>query len=546
MKLNSVRARLTLLNVAFLALILACFAVTIHYTVRLTLTASVDQEQERRMAFEQGATLNWMEGEWERERNLLRDGGRDGPRGPGDDPRRSDRVIERAPGTPLLGPFAGRAPGGRDRRDNFNRGGQRRRGMFTEQFLPPALFDSKGNRLNRHSADKLWHQGAFQRSLNGETVLETVQYDGSPVRLLSQPIRREGSIVGVIQVIRPLDELEQMLDNLDRTLLLLILPALFVAGLGGALLADRSLRPVRRISQAASQLGVEDLSLRLTVKGNDEFSELATNFNRMTERLESAFQNLEATYKNLESAYERQRRFTADASHELRTPLTTIKANTSLALSGPPDLEAYEEALHEADAAANSMSRIVDDLLFLARSDSDGLRLNVRTFSALELVRSVAAEVNKKRAGTPVRASVSDPHLEITGDPHHLRRLLLNLAENAIRHTPPEGIVTVLAERRESGALLRVEDTGEGIAPGHLPRVFDRFYRVDEARTREEGGAGLGLSICRSIVEAHNGTIEMESRPGEGTTVTVLLPSAGSVEGETERAEEEPQTAPSI
>jgi heavy metal sensor kinase len=322
--------------------------------------------------------------------------------------------------------------------------------------------------------------------------------------------------------------LNQLVDSLDRTIFFLILPALFIAGLSGAFLTDRSLRPVRQISKATSELAATNLSLRLPVKGKDEFSELAGNFNRMTERLEEAFGSLETAYANLESAYQQQKRFTADASHELRTPLTAIKANTSLALSGRGSLESYREALEEADAAASDMNRIVEDLLFLARSDNSGLRLNVKAFPIGDVIESAVEDVEAKRAGTPIRIILPEPELKITGDPHHLKRLLTNLLENAVRHTPVEGSVTVSAEPSDSAVILKVEDTGEGIPAEHLPHIFDRFYRVDEARSREDGGAGLGLSICQSIVQAHAGTIEIESRPGEGTVVTVVLPHEDS------------------
>jgi heavy metal sensor kinase len=406
--------------------------------------------------------------------------------------------------------------------------------------VPPALLDLKGRPLNDFSYVKPWDRGAFLRSVKGATLQETVMIEETPVRLLSAPVYRKGKRAWVVQLIRPLDEMEQLLRNLDRTLLLLALPALILAGISGAFLTERNLRPVRRISLAASKLGTQDLSLRLPVKGKDEFSELASNFNRMTARLEEAFGGLGAAYRTLESAYERQRRFTADASHELRTPLTTIKANTSLALSGAANVNSYREALEEADAAANTMNRIVDDLLFLARSDSDGLRVEMKPVPVRRIIEETLAPYGGRRGDPPVTVSLPDPDLQLTGDAHHLKRLLMNLVENAVRHTPPGGSVEVSAERVGESVILKVEDTGDGIAAEHLPHVFDRFYRADDARSRDEGGAGLGLSICQGIVRAHDGTIAIDSRQGEGTIVTVSLPF-GSAAG-TDQASEHPMS----
>jgi signal transduction histidine kinase len=279
---------------------------------------------------------------------------------------------------------------------------------------------------------------------------------------------------------------------------------------------------VKRITAEAAQIGAQDLSRRLEVTGKDELSELASTFNGMIARLEAAFQQME-------QAYEQQRRFTADASHELRTPLTTIKANTSLALCGEPTPAEYREALEAADEAADSMNRIVQDLLLLARSDGGQLGLALQAVPLRELLgRAISVVQDPESAELALRLQAED--LAVVGDSHHLARLFVNLLENAIRHTPATGKITVQAEpdpRAPARVAIRVTDTGEGIPAQHLPHVCERFYRVDAARSHgSRGGTGLGLAICQSIVQAHSGTLQISSEIGRGTTVTVTLPRA--------------------
>jgi heavy metal sensor kinase len=337
-------------------------------------------------------------------------------------------------------------------------------------------------------------------------------------------VLRDGQTIGVVQLALPLTGMYNDLARLSGTLLMLFPLALLVAALGGAFLTDRALRPVRHVTQAAAQIGASDLSERLPVKGRDEFSELAATFNEMLGRLEQAFTRQARTL-------EQQRRFTADASHELRTPLTIIKANTSLALEEERSNAEYRRALAAADRAADTTTRIVQDLLLLARGDAGQLRLDRRPIRLGEVLER-AAESFRIPTSPPITVQLSDPSLIAPVDPHHLLRLFNNLLENAVRHTPLTGRITLSAFVEKDGVVVRVRDTGEGILPQHLPHVCERFYRVDTARTRRQGGTGLGLAICQSIVEAHSGSLTIESRGGQGTTVTIRLPGPVSMDRE--------------
>jgi heavy metal sensor kinase len=453
--------RLTLWNVGVLALVLVVLGATLFYTVRANLAAAVDRDLAGRS---RGVTAYWQQ---------------------------MDRK-ERAPWRPSRpAPYRPRV---------FHTSG-------ASLFLPE---------------DRPWDRETFSRSLSGQSAYSTIFVDETDemVRVFSAPLRRSGSerVEGVVQVAQPLTDLQRGLTQLTRTLLTLIPVALLVAGAGGAFLTDRALRPVRRITQAASRIEARDLSGRLPVTGDDEFATLASTFNGMLGRLEEAF-------ARLERAYEQQRRFAGDASHELRTPLTVIKANTSLALRGNRSAEEYRRALEAADRAADMTTGIVQNLLLLARSDSGRLDLDLQPAPLREILeRAAEAAITTGPENAPLHWDLGSEEEEaqaafwVLGDPHHLVRLFTNLLENAARHTPPDGRITLRARATEcagaAGAVLvEVEDTGEGIAPEHLPHVFERFYRVDAARSRASGGTGLGLAICRSIVEAHGGTIAVQSVP---------------------------------
>jgi heavy metal sensor kinase len=289
-----------------------------------------------------------------------------------------------------------------------------------------------------------------------------------------------------------------------RTMLTMIPIALLVAGGVGMFLTGRALAPVREITDAAARIGVEDLSERLPVQGKDEFARLEETFNGMLGRLEAAF--------------ERQKRFVADASHELKTPLTVIKANSSLALADPDLTPDYRETLVEIDRAADRTSRLVQDLLMLARTDHEQLPLKENEVAVETLFEGVVSEAQKLH---PSGAQIVLVHGKecFWADSYLLHRLLLNLLDNALRHTPKDGTVTLTALPQG----FSVSDTGEGVSPEHLAHLGERFYRVDSARARTGGGTGLGLAISRAIAEAHGGKLEIQSEVGRGTTVRVTL-----------------------
>ncbi len=361
---------------------------------------------------------------------------------------------------------------------------------------------------------------ALQNAREGYATFETLQGSARhPTRILTFPVVARGRMVNVLQVGMSLEALEMARQHFLWTLAALLPVALLLAGGGGWLLGRRALRPVDQMTTAARRIEAEHLAQRLDgAEVNDELGRLARTLNEMLARLEAAFEQV--------------RRFSADASHELRTPLTVLKGEIEVALRSPRPPEEYRAVLHSTLEEVERMARLVDDLLLLSRADAGALRLESAPVELDHLVEEVAkqGDVLARAKQVEVRLTEVAP-LVVQGDGGRLKQLLLNLMDNAIKYTGPGGQVT-LGLRPSAGpggragehAEIFVRDTGAGIPPEQLPRIFERFYRADPVRSREAGGAGLGLCISRTIAEAHGGRIEVESAPGAGSTFRLLLP----------------------
>ena len=355
-------------------------------------------------------------------------------------------------------------------------------------------------------------QSSFERAIQGELVYADEEVEGWPVRILSMPVRADdGSIIAVIQTGARLTSLAIALRGVDQALLLLSPMALLICLSGAALLTHRALAPVRALTDAAEQLAATDLTHRLPEPGgDDELDRQAKVLNRMLARLEASFT--------------RQKRFTADASHELRTPLAVIKATTSLLLES--ELSASQrQALTGADEAADRAAHLVSDLLLLARTENGTLRVARQEVLLSDPLQCALTDARALHEGlaAPVLLNIPE-NLHVHTDPQLLVRLLSNLLSNALRHTTAEGKVVVEAALGTSTLILTITDTGEGIAPEHLEKLGQPFYRPDTARARTHGGAGLGLSLCQGIVTALQGELRVESKLAHGTRVTLTLP----------------------
>jgi heavy metal sensor kinase len=288
--------------------------------------------------------------------------------------------------------------------------------------------------------------------------------------------------------------------------------AFLVLGVGISFaIAFRMVRPITQMSATAELLSEKDLSKRLDLNHFD--SELA-GFGEVLNRL----------FSRLDASFSRQRQFTADASHELRTPLTVIRSASELALSQPRSPEEYQETIEVSLKAAERMTNLVNGLLALARLDSSNADFHLQQINLSDLVGEsvslLGAIVSEKQISL-----VSDLHsVQIFGNPESLSRMIDNLITNAILYNKPGGKVFITLSRSDNKAVLEIKDIGVGISEEHLPFIFERFYRVDKARSRLTGGSGLGLSICKGVIEKHNGTITVQSILGEGTTFRIQLP----------------------
>lgn len=354
-----------------------------------------------------------------------------------------------------------------------------------------------------------WDLTAFTAALQGETRFTFAREDGKPLRVYTVPLYlKTGKLAAIVQIAYSMEEMNRTLANLDRMLLTLIPVGLAACWVGGLLMTGRMLRPVREVTRAAGQISAQDLSQRLKVSGQDEFSELAETFNGMLARLETSF--------------EQQRRFTADASHELRTPLTVVQSVSGRFLARPDLPEEYRKGMVRLDMAARLMSRLVQDLLLLARSDTGRQVLPLSPLPLSEVVEE-AILCSQEGEGAEIRNEISGSSLCVLGERSHLIRLFSNLLDNALRYTPSAGTIRVSAQAEGPCIVITVADTGIGIAAEHLPHVTERFYRTDASRTRAQGGFGLGLAICRGIVEDHGGRLSLSSELGKGTTVSITL-----------------------
>jgi heavy metal sensor kinase len=295
---------------------------------------------------------------------------------------------------------------------------------------------------------------------------------------------------------------------------LLALPfAVLGASFGGYFVARRSLRPVKEMARQAERITSESLSARLpNPNPADEFGELATVFNGTLQRLQSSFGELQ--------------RFTADASHELRTPLTALRAVGELAIKGSANPVDLRETILSMLEEAERLDELIESLLIMARLERGELTIRSEPVRALELCREIAdtlAVLAQERQQTlQVRG---DAGLAALADRLLLRQALMNVMHNAIRNSPDGTSVETRVERADGRVVFCVTDEGPGIAPEHLSKIFDRFFRVDEARSRG-GGFGLGLAIAKRSIERQGGTIEVDSEIGRGSTFRIVLPIA--------------------
>ena len=405
-------------------------------------------------------------------------------------------------------------------------------------------------------------------SHQARVTFETLTEEASAMRVVTIPVEMGSRIPYLVRVGAPAEGVDEAIRRVS-VLLLVLTPSIFVIALaGGWILVGRALKPVDEMTRTALSIGSRHLDVRLVPPRTDnEIGRLASALNEMIARLDRSFRQTE--------------RFSADASHELKTPLTTIRGEAEVALMGDLKPEQVRATLHSIVEETERLSEIVNNLLLLSRADADQVRLQHEPVSldqvAMQAFEPMERLAHRKSITLDIAAM---EEITLTGDGLWLHQLITNLLHNAINYTPEGGTVTLsltretslaplplhpIAGTRSGGsrsqspdsrpstpnygsaplppnnggklaaggasqgpgqefAVLKVWDTGPGIPPEHLPHIFDRFYRVDSGRSREQGGSGLGLNIARWVVESHGGALTAESAPGQGATFTARLP----------------------
>ena len=489
---RSIRWRLQLWHGLILLLVLAGFGLTAHRLQHMNEMRRVDQELDQRV----NVLLSVIRQSGPPERRPPGEGGRpfrpDGPRDDGP-----------PPGQPRRGPDDGPPP---------------RRVAFR---LPEEHADLFAGSDSNAFYYVIWRRDAVElgRSTNAPpelALLERDQSSQSQRRFLTRAGFREifhftppGECVAVGRSLKP-----ELARQHQLALWLTGLGAV-VLGLGlagGWWLAARAIRPIDDISAAASRIATGDLSHRISTEETDsELGRLAAVLN--------------STFSRLESSFAQQARFTADASHELRTPLSVILSQTQMALARERPGAEYRETLEACQRAAQRMRRLMESLLELARIDAGQEAMNQLPFDLARTTGEVIDLLGPLADEKKISLRCDLASVECVGDSDRMAQVIMNLVGNAIHHHRPGGEVNVITRRDEAGVTLIVADNGPGIPPEHLPHIFDRFYRADAARTSSQGHAGLGLAISKAIVEAHAGTIDVESSPGAGAKFTVKLPA---------------------
>jgi heavy metal sensor kinase len=322
----------------------------------------------------------------------------------------------------------------------------------------------------------------------------------------------QNGVVYLVEVGTLLDPVQTMLNHLFLQLVFGLPLAIVIITAGGYLLVRRALTPVEKITSAAERITQHNLSERLPVSNTgDELERLSVSLNRMIARLDDAFQN--------------SKRFVADASHELRTPLTILRGELENLIEDPRLDNEIRERVASMFEEAVRLSQIVEQLLTLSRLDAGEAQSEWSRFDLVNLVKTTADQMGLLAEDKKISIVCdADQLVPVEGDSGRLKQVVVNLLDNAIKYTPENGNIQLRVHAINGHAILEVEDNGIGISQDALPHIFERFYRVDQARSSDPEGAGLGLSIVESICTAHGAAVEADSREGKGSRFRVRLP----------------------
>ncbi len=370
----------------------------------------------------------------------------------------------------------------------------------------------------------------LKNASHGIITFETHRALGNtPLRIITYPVKENHQVTRIIQIASSLEDVEDALNKLLIILIISVPSALLAASLGGQFLANKALKPVDRIAQTARMITSKNLNQRIQpLKVKDEISRLIETFNEMISRLDQSFNQI--------------KQFTADASHELKTPLTILKGEVEVALRKKRSDSEYTQILESNLEEINRMSKIVDDLLWLSKADIGEIRLHKEQINLTKIIQELTEQMSLLAQPKKIHIQTTNhqEEIHILGDALRIRELFLNLIDNGIKYTEEGGQINIhllketslqvkgplfpMDKKEMRFAKVVVSDTGIGISNEDREKIFNRFYRVDKARSRGQGGSGLGLSICKWIAEAHQGEISVESELGKGSSFIVKLP----------------------
>lgn len=337
-------------------------------------------------------------------------------------------------------------------------------------------------------------------------------------RVIVRKMYYDNYLIGYLQAALPIENVETTLQQLLNTILIANLIIVIFIAAAGYFLTGKMLNPIQIIIRKAKKISQSNLDDRIVVKNQkDELGQLSRTLNELLRRLQESFES--------------QRAFMADAAHELKTPLAVLRTHWESELNNPDINEELKEKMVKDVETISRLSRMINNLLLLSQSEIKYGAFefdNIRLDSVIEEVVSNLEVLAGLKTQTLTISELDE--VEINGDRTKIYQLFFNLVENAIKYTQAEGIIKISVLNENRMAVVKVSDNGTGIPAEDLPKIFDRFYRVDKDRARKSGGSGLGLAICKLIAEAHNGSIEVKSSLGTGTVFIVKMPINSKIE----------------
>ncbi len=316
----------------------------------------------------------------------------------------------------------------------------------------------------------------------------------------------------ILQAGKSAEERERILRHFREAFLAVAIPLVLFGLVGGTFLASRALHPVRQVTKTIREISLGKLEARApSPKTGDELKELVMFFNAMVDKIETLVKSMRDSLDNV--------------SHDLRTPMTRLRGIAEMALQSGENIEAYREALADCMEESERILKMLTALMDISEAETGVIKLEVQSVPLLDIVNDVVDLYRYVAEGKDI---VIDVHVEdqvfITADPVRMRQVLGNLLDNAVKYTSNGGRVDITADRTGEGMIIRVKDTGTGIPPGEIPKIWDRLYRLDQSRSQK--GLGLGLSLVRAVIKAHKGKVDVQSELGKGSTFTIFLPSA--------------------